>query len=92
MNTFRNAVAWGSVFVAFGIFGAYCCYGAYLDWKLLPYASGERPPKAHRYNPSHHTLGAEPWLLKNQEWERRFNRVWLGCVLGGNLIYWLAKP
>jgi hypothetical protein len=89
IDALRTFLAWASVYAAFAVFLGYSAYDLYLDLKVGEYARGGLPPKSERWNPEHYAAGAEPWLARSRRWHRWRMAVWLGCLAGGNLLYWL---
>lgn len=89
IDALRTFLAWTSVYAAFAVFLGYSAYALYLDLKVGEYVRGALPPKSDRWNPAHYKPGVEPWLARYQRWHRWRIAVWLGCLLGANLLYWL---
>jgi len=89
IDALRTFLGWASVYAAFAIFFGDSAYGLYLDLKVGEYVRGWVPPKSERWNPERYAAGVEPWLARLRRWERRRIAVWLGCLVGGNLLFWL---
>ncbi|HEY7771059.1 hypothetical protein [Longimicrobium sp.] len=89
IDALRTFVAWASVYAAFAVFLGYSAYLLYLDLKVGEYVRTELPPKSERWNPEYYKPGAEPWLARYRLWDRWRIAVWLGCIVVGNLLYWL---
>lgn len=88
----RALLASAVPYAALAIFMGHAIYGLYLDLKVGEYRTPEQPPKPERWNARYYAPGAEPWLARWERWHRWKPAVWLGCLAGGNLLYWLLKP
>jgi hypothetical protein len=88
----RALLASAVPYAALAIFIGYAAYGVYLDLKVGEYRMREPPPKPERWNARYYAPGAEPWLTRWRRWHRRKAAVWLGCIAGGSLLYWMLKP
>ena len=92
MQQFRVVAAWSAVYLALAIFLAHSAYGLYLDLKLGRFVSGQLPPKRDRWDRSRYPREAEDWLVRDERWHASRKWVWLGCILGVNIVYWILKP
>lgn len=88
----RSLLAWASVYAALAVFLGNAAYGMYLERKVGEFCGNQLPPKPERWNAENYKRGVEPWLARFRRWHRRKTAVWLGCLIGGNLLYWLLKP
>ncbi|HZH03340.1 MAG TPA: hypothetical protein VEY30_06115 [Myxococcaceae bacterium] len=89
----RTGAAWASVYLAGVVFVGHGFYGVYLNWKLYGFRRGaELPRRDDEWTEEHFTAEAGPWLARHRRRRRRDRRVWIGCLVGGNLLYLLLKP
>ena len=89
----RTGAAWASVYLAFLVFVGYAFYGVYVDLKLQSFRRGnELPRNPDEWRVEHFKAGAEPWLVRLRRLRKRGNWIWIGSIVGGNLLYFLLMP
>ena len=89
MPSFRVLAARFVVVAAVGIFVAHSLYGLYLARKLAVLAGPRRRAGAARWDPANYPPEARPWLARDRRWRRSRTWVWLGSILGADVLYYV---
>lgn len=72
-----------------GSFLAHSIYGLYLDYQLNRFRLTERPRWRDRWNPEVYSSEGRGWLERSQRHARWSWAVWIGTIVGINLLCYL---